>query len=120
MDENPGISDQYRTASPWPVFVALGIPLSEVGLLFGVFPIAVGGLVLFCGSAAGMAEEAGYVERPWGALGALAALCLALGLAIAIVAGRPIRGYATVAAGALLLAGGVAGHLFVAGDRAAV
>jgi hypothetical protein len=119
MDENPGISDQYRTASPWPVFVALGVPLSEVGLLFGSFPIAVGGLVLFCGSVAGMAEEAGYAEQPWGALGVLAALCLGLGLVVVVV-GQPIRGYATAAAGVLLLAGGVAGRLFVTEDRTTV
>ncbi len=120
MDENPGISDQYRTASPWPVFVALGIPVSEVGLLFGLFPVAVGGLVLFCGSAAGMAEEAGYVERPWGALGVFAALCLVLGLAVTLVAGQPVRGSATVAAGVLLLAGGVVGRLFVTEAQPAI
>jgi hypothetical protein len=116
MDENPGVSDQYRTASPWPLFVALGIPISEVGLLFDLFPVAVGGLVLFCGSVAGMADEAGYVDRPWGTLGVLAALCFAGGLALAFAVGQPTRGYATITAGALLMAGGVAGRLFVVED----
>jgi hypothetical protein len=112
MDEDPGLSDQYRTASPWPLFVALGIPISEVGLLFDLFPIAVGGLVLFCGSVAGMADEAGYADGPWGALGALAALCLAGGAVLFLAIGQPTRGAAVLVAGALLLAGGVAGRLF--------
>lgn len=120
MDENPGVSDQYRTASPWPLFVALGIPVTEVGILFDLFPVAVGGVVLLCGSVAGMAEEADYVDEPWGALGALAALCLVVGAALAVVVDSPTRGYAVVVAGALLLAGGIAGRLFVVEDRAPV
>ncbi|MEF8818552.1 MAG: cox cluster protein [Haloferacaceae archaeon] len=120
MDDNPGISDQYRTASPWPVFVALGIPISEIGLLFDLFPIAVGGLVLFCGSVAGMADEAGYADSPWTALGGLAALCLAGGGLLLVAVGQPTRGAAVLVAGALLLAGGVAGRLFVHDDVAPV
>lgn len=113
MDENPGLSDQYRTASPWPLFVALGIPISEVGILFDLFPVAVGGLVLFCGSVTGMLREAGYVETPWRTLGAFAVVLLAGGAGLALAAGYVTRGYAVLAAGVLLLAGGVAGGLFV-------
>ena len=120
MDEDPGLSEQYRTASPWPLFVALGIPISEIGLLFDLFPIAVGGLVLFCGSVAGMAEEAGYVDAPWGALGVLAALCLVAGAALFAPVDQPTRGAAVLVAGALLLAGAVVGRLFVHDDLAPV
>jgi hypothetical protein len=82
MEEQPGLSDQYRTASPWPVFVALGLALSEIGVFIGLFPVAVFGLLLFGGSVAGILTESGYAERPWPTLlvvgGALAGIALAL------------------------------------------
>jgi hypothetical protein len=87
MEEQPGLSDQYRTASPWPVFVALGLALSEIGVFIGLFPVAVFGLILFGGSIAGILTESGYVERPWPTLvgvGVGLAL-LAAGLAVAYV-----------------------------------
>ncbi|WP_396610268.1 cox cluster protein [Haloferax sp. S1W] len=114
MDEAPGLSDQYRTASPWPVFVALGIPLSELGLLFGIFPLAVGGLLLFCGSIAGMLKESGYVESTMRSLVVLSVILFAFGGALAFTEISLVtRGYATIAAAALLLVGGVAFELFV-------
>ncbi len=85
MEEQPGLSDQYRTASPWPVFVALGLVLSEIGVFIGLFPIAVFGLILFGGSIAGILTESGYVTRPWPTLvgvGVVLAL-IAAGLAVA-------------------------------------
>lgn len=121
MDDDPGLSDRYRMASPWPMFVALGIPVSELGLLFDVFPVAVGGLILFCGSVAGILQEAGYARTPWRALSALAVFLVAVGGAL-VVTGfgggadglqMGTRAYALVAAGIILLAGGVAGELFV-------
>ena len=83
MDESdgnvePGLSDQYRKASPWPLFVALGLAVSEVGVVLGLAPVAVGGLLLFGGSVAGILQEAGYVERPWPLLAAIG-LLLAVG-----------------------------------------
>jgi len=41
MEETPGLSEQYRKASPWPLFIALGVPISEIGLVFDIFPVAV-------------------------------------------------------------------------------
>ncbi|SFR46916.1 DUF7541 family protein [Halogeometricum limi] len=114
MDDAPGLSDQYRMASPWPMFVALGIPISEVGILFDLFPIAVGGLILFSGSVAGMAQESGYAETPWGPLAILGALLLAAGGGLLVAdAGLQTRGYAVVVSGGLLLLGSVVGRLFV-------
>ena len=118
MDENPGLSDQYRSASPWPVFVALGIPIAELGILFDVFPLSVGGLLLFCGSVAGMAREAGYAKSTWRALAALGVACLALGAGLTYGVDLPTRGYAVIAAAVLLLVGAVAGELFVDGEDA--
>jgi hypothetical protein len=121
MDENPGLSDQYRRASPWPVFVALGIPISELGILFDVFPVAVGGLLLFCGSVAGMTQESGYAATPWRPLIVMAGLCVAAGAALAFTDLQYVtRGYAIIAAGVLMLAGAVLGPLVVQGDARAV
>jgi peptidoglycan/LPS O-acetylase OafA/YrhL len=119
MDENPGVSEQYRMASPWPVFVALGIPISEIGLLFDVLPIAVGGLLLFCGSVAGMVAEAGYAKSPWrAAAGCAVALFAFAGLLVYLAStdgGATLgqRGLAVVVSGGLLLAGSLVGSLVV-------
>ena len=115
MDETPaGVSDGYRRASPWPVFVALGIPIAELGILFNSVPVSVGGLLLFCGSATGMLQESGYVESPWRALVGFAVLLFGVG-ALFIYSDLALvtRGYAIIATGAMLLLGGVVGELFV-------
>jgi len=82
MEEKPGLSDQYRMASPWPVFVALGLTVSEVGIVVGVFSVAVGGLLLFGGSVAGILKESGYVERLWASLATFGLALLGIGAAL--------------------------------------
>lgn len=130
MDEEPGLSDQYRMASPWPLFVALGITLSEVGIIMGVFAIAVGGLLLLAGSVAGILKESGYVQQLWGSLlgfgvflvaagGVLVASQVGLdgGAVLDIIAspgayGQVLpRAVAIAVAGVILLAAGGTGHL---------
>ena len=114
MDENPGLSQQYRRASPWPLFVALGIPLAELGILFDIFALSVGGLLLFCGSVTGLLHEAEYVRSPWLTLGGFAVGLFAVGGAFVLTSiDLPTRGYAIVAAGILLLFGAVVGELVV-------
>ncbi|MFC6724549.1 cox cluster protein [Halobium palmae] len=113
MDENPGLSDQYRTASPWPIFVAFGFVIAEVGVLFGFFSIAVGGILLFCGSLSGLVHEAGYASTPWRTLAALSVLFLVIGGALATTEVAAMRGYAIVAAALILLVGSVVGELLV-------
>lgn len=118
MDETPGLSDQYRMASPWPLFVALGIPISEIGILFDLFPVAVGGLLLFSGSVAGMAYESGYAETPWRALAVLSVILSVFGGALVVAdVDLVTRGYAILAAALILLVGGVVGELFVDESR---
>jgi len=122
MDETPGLSEQYRKASPWPLFIALGVPISEIGLVFNVLPIAVGGLLLFCGCLAGMLQESGYIETPWRALGVMAMLLVGLGGAILYVnpqvgADMTMRAVAVLASGAVLVAGVIAGTLLVPNRR---
>jgi hypothetical protein len=119
----PGLSERYRKASPWPVFVALGFVISEIGVVLGFFPITVGGLLLFGGTVAGILGEAGYVTRPSRSLVGFGVVVLAFGLltvglnvdpATATLAGlldpaNPFvyRGSAIASAGAILLAIGV-------------
>ncbi len=82
MEEDPGLSDQYRKASPWPLFVALGFVLSEVGIIVGIFSIAVGGLLLFGGSVAGILKESAYVDTLWGSLLTFGGVLAAIGVGV--------------------------------------
>lgn len=123
MDEDPGLSERYRMASPWPIFIALGLAIGEVGILFDLFPIAVGGLLLLSGSIAGMATESGYAKTPWRALGVCSVVLFALGGALLYYAGGTAptvqigqRGQAVVAAAILLLVGAVGGELLDYGE----
>jgi hypothetical protein len=84
MDEQPGLSEQYRRVSAWPLFIALGLPIAEIGVLFGLVPVAVGGLLLFVGSIAGITQESGYVERPWNLLAGLGGVLVVVGGALAL------------------------------------
>lgn len=79
MEDQPGLSDQYRMSSPWPVFVVLGLVLSELGVLFGIVPLSVGGLLLFTGSIAGILTESGYTDGLWRVLGILGAVLILVG-----------------------------------------
>jgi hypothetical protein len=119
----PGLSDQYRKASPWPMLVALGFVISEVGVVLGYFPVTVGGLLLFGGTVSGILSESGYVEQTWRSLVVFGVVLLAfgaltVGLNVDIGAltvetlldsARPFvyRGSAIAAAGVMLVAVGV-------------
>lgn len=117
MDDAQALSDQYRMASPWPLFVALGIPIAELGILFDLFPLAVGGLLLFSGSVAGMTREAGYADTPWGPLVAIGFVLLAVGGAFVFTGfNLQTRGVAIAVSGGLLLLGSLVGVLFGLGE----
>jgi hypothetical protein len=114
MDDQPGLSDQYRMASPWPIFVAFGIPVAELGILFDVFALAVGGLILFCGSLTGMLRESGYAKTAWRPLVVFAGLLFVVGGVLAFTDVNLVtRGYAVITAGGLLAAAGIGGELLV-------
>ena len=72
--------DGPTRVSAWPLVVALGLTVSEVGVFMGVYPLAVGGLVLFVASVAGITHEAGYTRRPWRLAGALGVVLVAAGV----------------------------------------
>lgn len=73
---------EAKRASAWPVFVALGLAVSEVGVFMGFYPVAVAGLLLFAGSVAGILHEAGYVETPWRLLTGLGGVFVLVGLGV--------------------------------------
>ena len=106
MVEQGGFEEGVRRVSAWPVFVALGLAISEVGIVLGIAPIAVGGLLLLGGSVVGIVHEAGYVDSPWPLLAGLAVGLIVIGTALALLTvGRvELRGWSIAAAGALLLA----------------
>jgi F0F1-type ATP synthase assembly protein I len=84
MDDQPGLSDQYRMSSPWPLIVVLGLVFSELGLFFNVFAVAVGGLLLFVGSIVGIVLESGYAEQPWNLLAGLGIVLVILGVVVTV------------------------------------
>ena len=75
-------SERYDKTSPWPIVVVLGLVLSEFGILFNVYPVAVAGLVVFVGSVSGIVDEAGYVASPWRLLVGLGAVLAVAGGAL--------------------------------------
>lgn len=113
MAEQSGFEAEVRRVSAWPVFVALGLAISEVGFVLGIAPIAVGGLLLLGGSVAGIVHEAGYVESPWPLLAVLSVGLVVVGTAMGLLTvGRvELRGWSIAAAGALLLVTAGLGHI---------
>ena len=79
-DESQATTTRSKpTASVWPMLIAVGLALSEVGVLFAVLPVSVFGLLLFAGGLAGIVSESGYVEEPWTTLAGLALLLVIVG-----------------------------------------
>lgn len=126
MDDEAGLSDQYVSASPWPLFVAAGFAVAELGVFVGIFPLAVFGLLLFGGSVAGILTESGYTARPWPTMLALGAVLAVAGVGIVLWQTSPSaisidqfgtngvlsRALAIAVAGLGLAAAGGAGSIF--------
>ena len=110
-------------ASPWPLFVAVGLVLSEVGVLFGTLALTVGGVLLLGGSCAGAIAESGYADSARGPLVAVGTVFVLLGLAAWLWGAAPwetlaalwrapttdgvaFRGASVLLAGGLLVAAG--------------
>lgn len=105
------MTDEFKTnerrpeESPWPIPIALGITLSEIGVLLGFRPLSVGGLLLFIGTIAGITYEAGYVDRPERAIGIQGVALIGIGLVLITVnhIGSTVRGQSITIAGAISL-----------------
>ncbi|GGM73011.1 hypothetical protein J2752_002448 [Halarchaeum rubridurum] len=102
MEEQPGLSEQYTRASPWPVFVALGLVLTEFGVFLGnyLLPVGVGGVLLLETSVVGILRESGYVDSLWPASLGVGLLVGGVGVALLTV-GRFNRGVALAGAGGI-------------------
>jgi len=124
--------DGPTRVSAWPLVVALGLTVSEVGVFMGVYPLAVGGLVLFVASVAGITHEAGYTDRPWRLAGALGVVLVAAGVwmvatqvplavdpiltAVDRADGIVLRGFSVVGAGLIATLGAVVVSAMGSGD----
>ncbi|WP_254822100.1 DUF7541 family protein [Haloglomus halophilum] len=127
-----GTEDGPTRVSAWPLVVALGLTVSEVGVFMGVYPLAVGGLVLFVASVAGITHEAGYTDRPWRVAGALGVMLVAVGVwmvatqvplavdpiltAVEQADGIVLRGFSVVGAGLVATVGAVVVSAMGSGD----
>lgn len=131
MSDKPAIDDRQERVSPWPLFIALGLAISEIGVLFGVSPLSVGGILLFGGSCAAIVAESGYATAPWWPLGVIGGVFSSIGGVLWIIGtqswnsvslvlqtplmnGIAFRGITILVAGVILVVTsylGKAGHL---------
>lgn len=88
------------TSTPWPLLLAFGIAVAELGIFLGYAVVAVPGVVLFGGSFAGGLAEAGYVRsRPQ-------ALALS-GVALSLLGGVTVLATSLTLRGLSILVGGL-------------
>lgn len=76
------MNDGARETSAWPIFVALGVAVGELGVLFNLVPVAVGGVVLFGGASAAVVAESELADGPWRPLAAIGAIVGAISLGV--------------------------------------
>lgn len=116
MDEQPGLSDQYRKSSPWPLFIAFGLALFETGIVMAdfLFPVAVGGMLMFVGSIVGILRESEYIGDPWKGLVISSVVSFVIGGVIWLTTAGAIqlRGTAILVGAAVLLVSGIAGSVW--------
>ena len=126
-DDKLGSPTRIHRVSPWPPFVALGFAVAEIGIVLNVVTLAIGGILLFGGSVAGILRETKYVTSPGRTLLVLGSMFVASGVAISasqvdqltlevLLSNEPInaiamRGEAIIIAGLLLLLGAAVGRL---------
>jgi hypothetical protein len=116
-ERNRAVTDDKPSASLWPMFVAFGLAIAEIGVVVGVFVFTVVGFLMFTGAVTGILYESGYVEKAWQTLGVLATVVLVLGFGVflgfgGVVGGTELvsvpnavayRGLSMIAAGLLTL-----------------
>ena len=103
MNDESTTSPAHTETSPWPLLVAVGLALSEVGVIIGLRPVSVAGLLLFVGTVAGILTESGYISRPALAIGAQSFVLIGIGITLIYVnrVGTTLRGQSIVIAGIL-------------------
>ncbi|WP_238479265.1 DUF7541 family protein [Natranaeroarchaeum sulfidigenes] len=98
MSEETLLPEQHRKSSPWPMLIALGVVFSEVGIVLGLVPVAIGGLLLLLGSVGGILRETEYVASPWTVFVGLSAVLVAIGVGLFTFAGGTITQSLTISA----------------------
>jgi hypothetical protein len=113
MAEQPGLSDQYTRASPWPIPIVMGIVISEIGILFeGLLPVAVGGLVLLAGSIVGIMRESDFAATLWKPTFGVGALFAAAGAGLFAGTAADSRGLALLGTGVVVVVAAFALYLY--------
>lgn len=92
------------TRTPWPILLAFGIAVAELGVFLGYGVVAVPGVVLFGGSLAGGLAEAGYARSRPHALAISGAALALLGGVTVLATHLTLRGLSILAGGLLLSA----------------
>lgn len=107
MSDSSDSDSPFTGASPWPLFVAVGFALSEVGVVLGLRPVSVAGLLLFVGSVTGILTESGYVSRPVRAAGIQGVVLVGIGIILVLQnqTGTTVRGQSIAISGVLSLLG---------------
>ena len=90
------------TATPWPLLLAFGIAVAELGVFLGYAVVAVPGVVLFGGSLAGAIAEAGYARSRSQALAFCSAGLSMLGALTVLTTTLTLRGLSILVGGLLL------------------
>ena len=107
MEDISQEDDPRPLTSPWPLLFAVSFASAEVGVFLAVRPVAIGGLLLFVLTLAGILRESEYVSRPSRVVGVCAIALLGLGAILIAVhrSGPPVRGHAMLITGGVALAG---------------
>ncbi|MCF2207918.1 hypothetical protein KI372_10260 [Halobacterium salinarum] len=99
----PGLSDQYTRASPWPIPLVIGIVVTEVGLVFeGLTPVAVSGMLLFAACVVGITRESAFADTLWRPGVAVGVLFAVLGAVIYTGTTATTRGIAMLGTSVLV------------------
>lgn len=87
------------TSTPWPLLLAFGIAVAELGVFLGYAVVAVPGVALFGGSLAGAVAEAGYVRSRPQALALSGAALSLLGGVTVLATTLTLRGFSILVGG---------------------
>lgn len=103
MSDVTGAASTPGRASPWPPLIAVGLAVAELGVLFGAFAVAVGGVCCFGGSVAGLVADSGHAGSRARSLVWVALVLGGAGALVVALTSYQVRGLAVlVGAGALV------------------
>lgn len=111
-DDTAPTGFDHTGASPWPVVIALGFALSELGIVFGLRPVSVAGLLLFVGATTGILRESGHVAQGAHVAGGLGVVLVLIGVALILTTqqGTTVRGQSILIAGTVSIVAAIGWH----------